>query len=301
MRQVLKASLAILSIFLLVNNIIAQDRMELADGWKCESISNVKEEGIKISNPDYDVADWQNALVPGTALSTLLANSQVPDPFFGMNNEKIPDIYHTGPEQYTYWFVHDFEKYELKNDEQLWLHFRGVNYSCEVFMNGEKVNKETHKGMFLRQTYNVTKTINQRSSNRLAVIVYPPEHVGNPNGGQGGDGTIGKNVSHQYVAGWDWIQPIRDRNTGIWDKVWLEKTKSVNLTNPHIITRVVGKRMPGQVQDPAIIMASAELENASSKAMQGILQLEIDGKTSSLEVVNSRENYPKISSTRSAT
>jgi mannosylglycoprotein endo-beta-mannosidase len=294
MRQVLKASLAILSIFLLVNNIIAQDRMELADGWKCESISNVKEEGIKISNPDYDVADWQNALVPGTALSTLLANSQVPDPFFGMNNEKIPDIYHTGPEQYTYWFVHDFEKYELKNDEQLWLHFRGVNYSCEVFMNGEKVNKETHKGMFLRQTYNVTKTINQRSSNRLAVIVYPPEHVGNPNGGQGGDGTIGKNVSHQYVAGWDWIQPIRDRNTGIWDKVWLEKTKSVNLTNPHIITRVVGKRMLGQVQDPAIIMASAELENASSKAMQGILQLEIDGKTSSLEVLIPGETTQKF-------
>lgn len=285
MRHILKATLAIISVFLFVNNTIAQDRMELADGWKCASISNVKEEGAKISNTNYNVADWQNAVVPGTVLTTLLANKEIPDPFYGMNNQKIADIHDVGSAYYTYWFVKDFDKYDLREDEEVWLHFRGINYGCDIFLNGKKINEKTHQGMFLRQTYNITNTLNQRSSNRLAVIVYPPEHVGNPNGGQGGDGTIGKNVSHQYVAGWDWIQPIRDRNTGIWDKVWLEKTKSVNLINPHIITKVVGKRMPGKVQDPAIIMASAELENASSKPIQGILQLEIDGKTSSLEVV----------------
>ena len=42
--------------------------------------------------------------------------------------------------------------------------------------------------------------------------------------GQGGDHFIATNVTSQYVAGWDWIQPVRDRNTGIWDAVDLRFT-----------------------------------------------------------------------------
>ncbi|MCK7535812.1 MAG: hypothetical protein MZV63_34925 [Marinilabiliales bacterium] len=48
-------------------------------------------------------------------------------------------------------------------------------------------------------------------------MVEPPANPGNPNGGQGGDGMIGRDVTMQFTAGWDWIQPVRDRNTGIWD------------------------------------------------------------------------------------
>jgi len=102
--------------------------------------------------------------------------------------------------------------------------------------------------MFLRQSFNITKFLAKDGNNRLAVIVYPPYTVGNANGGQGGDGTIAKNVSLQYTAGWDWIRPIRDRNTGIWDKVYIEKTGKVNLKDPHIITLVPEKRMPDAAQ-----------------------------------------------------
>ena len=82
--------------------------------------------------------------------------------------------------------------------------------------------------MFLRQEYNISSLLSKDGKNRLAVIVYPPDPVGNPNGGQGGDGEIARNVTHQYVAGWDWIQPIRDRNTGIWDQVTIKKTKWIS-------------------------------------------------------------------------
>jgi mannosylglycoprotein endo-beta-mannosidase len=107
----------------------------------------------------------------------MLENGQIPDPFYGMNNKKIPDIYHVGSDYYTYWFVKDFDKYKLNKQEQLWLHFRGINYGCEIFLNGQKLNDEIHKGMFLRQTYNVTGLIRQNKPNRLAVIVYPPDPV----------------------------------------------------------------------------------------------------------------------------
>jgi mannosylglycoprotein endo-beta-mannosidase len=258
---------------------VGQNRYELNSGWVCAPIASVKANGDKISLASYGVKGWMPAAVPGTVLTTLLQNKKVPDPFYGMNNQKIPDIYKTGRDHYTYWFVKDFTEKTVQGNEQVWLQFRGVNYSCDIFLNGKKLNNARHYGMFLRQSYNITKLLNSNGPNRLAVIVYPIDPVGNPNGGQGGDGTIARNVSHQYVAGWDWIQPMRDRNTGIWDKVYIERTGSVNLKNPHVITQVPGVRKTEGAQQPANIIASAELENATDKKKEGILQFQIEGQT----------------------
>jgi mannosylglycoprotein endo-beta-mannosidase len=266
-------------LLLIVQVTFGQSRYELNNGWVCSVIGSVKATGEKISETSYSVKSWMPATVPGTVLTTLLDNKKVPDPFYGMNNEKIPDIYKTGRDHYTYWFVKDFTEKAPQGNQQVWLHFRGVNYSCDIFLNGKKVNSARHYGMFLRQTYNISKLLNSNGPNRLAVVVYPIDPVGNPNGGQGGDGTIARNVSHQYVAGWDWIQPVRDRNTGIWDKVTIEKTGSVNIKNPHVITQVPGVRQPQGPQLPAQIVASAELENPTATKKEGVLQYQLDGQT----------------------
>ena len=256
----------------------AQQRYELNSGWLGRPIAKVQATGAQLSQPGYALGGWQPAVVPGTVLTTQLANQQVPDPFFGMNNERIPDIYKTGRDYYTYWFVKDFREAPAAAENQVWLHLRGVNYSCEVYLNGQKLNRQTHHGMFLRQAYNITPYLAKSGRNRLAVIVYPPDPVGNPNGGQGGDGTIARNVSTQYTAGWDWIRPIRDRNTGIWDKVTIEKTRQVNLKNPHVVTRVPGVRQPTGPQAPATIRVTAELENPTAKAVAGVVQYTLGGQ-----------------------
>jgi mannosylglycoprotein endo-beta-mannosidase len=262
----------------------AQNTYELNKGWQCMNIAKVKDSGEKLSSPSYKISGWMPATVPGTVLTTLLNNKLIPDPFYGMNNNKIPDIYVTGRDHYTYWFVTDFKEKTSSANEQVWLNFRGVNYGCDIYLNGKKLTKKTHFGMYLRQTYNITSLLASDVNNRLAVVVYPPDPVGNPNGGQGGDGTIARNVSHQYTAGWDWIQPIRDRNTGIWDKVTVEKTQSIRLSNPHVITFVPGKRMPGEAQQPVIIKASAEVENPTSAIITGTLQYKIQGDVIKKEV-----------------
>ncbi|MBX0293032.1 glycosyl hydrolase [Hymenobacter sp. HSC-4F20] len=274
-----KHLLAVLVVLRLAYPLAAQQRYELNAGWLAHPIAKVQADGPHLSRPSYPLSGWLPAVVPGTVLTTQLANNQVPDPFFGMNNNRIPDIFHTGPGYYTYWFVKDFQEAPAAGTDQVWLHLRGVNYSCEVFLNGQQLNQQTHRGMFLRQTYNITPYLAPDGRNRLAVIVYPPDPVGNPNGGQGGDGTIARNVAHQYVAGWDWIQPIRDRNTGIWDKVMIEKTKQVNLKNPHVITRVPGVRRPTGPQHPAYLDVTAELENPTGRKVSGVLQYTIAGQT----------------------
>ena len=279
------AVLSLFFIFFALAQALAQSQYDLDAGWKCTNIAKVQAGGEKISLPSYSTKEWMPATVPGTVLTTLIDNKLAPDPFYGMNNEKIPDIYTTGRDHYTYWFVKDFKEPAPGSGQQVWLHFRGVNYSCDIYLNGHKLNNKIHYGMYLRQTYNISGLLAKDGDNRLAVIVYPPDPVGNPNGGQGGDGEIARNVGHQYVAGWDWIQPIRDRNTGIWDKVSIERTGPVNISNPHIITEVPGVRMPDAIfQQPAIIKVSAELENPTAQTISGSLQYELQGETISIPV-----------------
>lgn len=261
-----------------------QHDYELNTGWQCQQMGSVKVNGEAISSPSYALQGWMPATVPGTVLTSLLDNKQVPDPFYGMNNQHIPDIYYTGRDHYTYWFVKDFKETVTGPDGQVWLHFRGVNDGCDIFLNGHKLNASTHFGAYLRQSYNITPFLAKNGLNRLAVIVYPAPVVGDPNGGQGGDGTIARNVGPQYTAGWDWIQPMRDRNTGIWDKVTIEKTGAVRIKDPHVVTKVPGQRWPGQAQAPAFIDVAADVENATAKTVSGTLRYTMDGNTLSKAV-----------------
>lgn len=274
----MKTSRLIHFVFALFLNTVCfgQVTYELNRGWFCKNVKETPIDGKALSLTSYNLDSWLPATVPGTVLTTLLDNKLVPDPFYGMNNEKIKDIYFTGNDFYTYWFVKDFKE-KANAEEQVWLQLRGVNYKCNVFFNGHQLNAEAHEGMLLRQQYNITSLLSKNGNNRLAVLVYPPRLPGNPNGGQGGDGIIARNHTTQYTAGWDWIQPIRDRNTGIWDKVTIEKTKRINLQNPHVITIVPGKRFPGsKVQEPAIIKVNAEIENPTSSFIEGTLQYSIE-------------------------
>ncbi|HXX64221.1 MAG TPA: glycoside hydrolase family 2 TIM barrel-domain containing protein [Bacteroidota bacterium] len=258
--------------------------IELDSGWICTNYKSVKLAGEDLSKLSSTLSNWLPATVPGTVLTTLLNNKLVSDPYFGMNNTHIPDIYDAGRDAYTYWFVKDFQWAAPTGTQQVYLRFRGVNYGCDIYLNGQKLTRQTHYGMFLRQAFNITSILSRDGNNRLAVLVYPPDPVGNPNGGQGGDGTIGRNVSNQYVAGWDWIQPIRDRNTGIWDKVTLDETGGVCLTNPHVITLVPGRRFVEGSQAPAIVRSSAEIENPTSEPVHGSLRLVLDGRSLEREV-----------------
>lgn len=262
----------------------AQKQYELNTGWKCIRAAELNMTGEQISAPGTALSGWLPAIVPGTVLANQLHNKLVSDPFFGMNNELIPDIYTTGAGYYTYWFTTDFTEAAPAKGEEVFLNFRGVNYSYDVYLNGHKLNEVRDTGMFLRSSFTITPYMNATGSNRLAVIVYPPSPVGNPNGGQGGDGVIAHSLTNQYAAGWDWIQPIRDRNTGIWDKVFIRRTGAVHLENTHVVTLVPGKRTPTARQQPATIKVTTEAENTSTDTISGTVTFEIGGKYTSQRV-----------------
>src|SRR5580698_3502880 len=151
-KYLLRGFLSVFSFYLL----LAQDSYELQSGWKCQAIGKVKADGARISQPKFATGGWLEATVPGTVLTTLINNHLEPDPFYGLNNQKIPDIYTPGRDHYTYWFVRDFAGDRLPAGGQVCLDFRGMNYTCEVWVNGHRQNAGTKQGMFLRQSYNIT-------------------------------------------------------------------------------------------------------------------------------------------------
>ncbi|KAL4637061.1 hypothetical protein ACB092_03G053700 [Castanea dentata] len=83
------------------------------------------------------------------------------------------------------------------------------------------------KGVFQRHSLDVTDILHPDGQNLLAFPVHLPDHPGriSHKGEHGGDHEIGKDVATQYVLGWDWMAPKRDRNTGIWDEVSVSITR----------------------------------------------------------------------------
>jgi mannosylglycoprotein endo-beta-mannosidase len=250
----------------------------LHDGWMCKNSRYITEDGNTLSDGFHDFSNWMPATVPGTVLTTLVRNGIFPDPDIGMNNEKIPDIYDAGREFYTYWFVNTFRSTLPDAGMHVWLNFRGINDRAEIFLNGKRINNNTYEGMFLRASFDITRYLKADSLNTLAVLVMPPDPAGRANGGQGGDGTIAKNITMQCTAGWDWIQPVRDRNTGIWDHVTITTTGPVRLQHPYVITRVPGVRTPGGKQGDAFLYVSTELENIGDTPQKGTLVCRVDGQ-----------------------
>lgn len=254
------------------------DKILLHSNWLARRANEVKIDGNRLSASPFETTGWLKARVPGTVLTTLLDNGLYPAPEFGLNNNLIPDIYDAGNEFYTYWFVHQFDVGELPEGRHVWLNFRGINYKAEMFLNGKRLNANTHEGMFLRRDFDITPYLKKKSPNVLAVLVYPPTHAGNPNGGQGGDGQIARNNTMQYTPGWDWVQPVRDRNTGIWDEVSLTTTGAVRIQHPYVVTKVPGVRSPEEErQKEAGVKVSVEVGNVSGTTQSGLLVCETNG------------------------
>jgi len=257
--------------------------------------------GDKISLPDYHSnVYWVPVKVPSTVLTGLVANRIYPDPYSGMNNMLIPDAsdefnktYHL--EQYShlpntpnpwknpYWYRTSFKVPAADKGRHFQLIFKGINYRAAVWLNGHPIADSTRMaGMFAEYSFDVSKTIKTGEENFLAVKIYPLDCPGLPaeeqlkalgdfflNGGPTGD--IGKNVTMLCSVGWDWIPPVRDRNIGIWQPVYLRTSGDVTIMQPHLITDL--PNLPDTTT--AKLSINLTLSNHSLSSTKGVLKINI--------------------------
>ena len=182
-----------------------------------------------------DPEAWISATVPGTVLVSYLENGMLPDPDYAENFLYISDSYFLSPFIYRNELPRP-EGWRPGDDERIRLHFDGINWKADVKFNGKEIGRI--EGAFTDASFDVTDLI--ADQNLLEVTVYPPAHPGATkentkercatNGGiLGAD-----NPTFHASIGWDWIQTIRGRETGIWNDVRLERYGPVRILDPKV-------------------------------------------------------------------
>ena len=269
MKKYIITLLTIALCFFLCSNLHAQKnsitQVKLTD-FDLQSEYLVNDAGSIISTASYKSSVyWFPVKVPSTVLTGLVANKIYPSPYLGLNNMLIPDASDKFNKEYNleqysfipnqpnpwkkpYWYRTTFKVAASDKGKVFQLIFKGINYRAAVWVNGKQITDSTQMvGMFAEYSLDVSKQIIAGGENALAVKIYPLDEPGFPdkeqleamgpfylNGGPTGD--IGKNVTMLCSVGWDWIPPVRDRNMGIWQPVYLRTSGAVTIGHPQLKT-----------------------------------------------------------------
>ncbi|HEY1803388.1 MAG TPA: glycoside hydrolase family 2 TIM barrel-domain containing protein, partial [Terracidiphilus sp.] len=242
----------------------------LGSGWQLQDGSKVPQPGAEVSVAGFDTTGWYKATVPGTVLTTLVNNGVYPEPLYGENDraEIIPDsLVHT-----SYWYRAVVRIPIGYAGRHVWLNFDGINYSAEVWVNGTQVG--TMRGAFIRGIFDVTSEVKPGQPAVVAVLVTPEPHPGVPhehtlkNGvGQNGGITALDGPSFLSTIGWDWLNVVHDRDTGIWQKVFLSATGPVQLKDPFVMTD-----LPLPRTDSADVTVATIARNLSDQPIAGVVR-----------------------------
>ena len=261
----------LLLVALLPCSSFAQSLAQNIGNWYMQDAARVKEIPAKISSTSYKPADWYAATVPGTVLTTLVNNKVYPEPLYGENMRQIPESLN----KTSWWYRTTFSVPKEFKGRRVWLHFGGINYSAEIWINGRQAGST--KGAFIRADLDVTDAVKPGKTAVLAVMVSPQPHPGVPIehnlangvGKNGGDSAI-DGPTFLCTIGWDWLPAVRDRDTGIWLPVTLDSTGPVVVKDPFVTSEM---NAPFTNADLHI---ATTLENRSTQPVKGTLRGRIE-------------------------
>jgi mannosylglycoprotein endo-beta-mannosidase len=243
----------------------AQSDSQTIDGWQMQDSAKVTGPGEVISTMKFQPQGWYKATVPGTVLTTLVNNGVYPEPLYGENMRAIPESLNKA----SYWYRTTFTV-PPTHKGRTWLHFGGINYSAQIWVNGHPV--ETMRGAFIRGDFDISSFVKPGRSAILAVLVTPQPHPGIPHehtaalgvGSNGGETAI-DGPTFLSTIGWDWLPAVRDRDTGIWLPVTLDSTGPVVVKDPFITAYLAANH------ETADLHISATLENKSPQPVSGTI------------------------------
>ncbi len=241
----------------------ASSKRPLDQGWRLESSANVTAKGDRISMPGFKAESWQAISVPNTVVGALVESGVYPDPYFGMNLRKIPGTTYPIGERFTllptpqdspfrvsWWYRAEFDLPDTLAGRALSLHFDGINYRANIWVNGRHIaNAREVVGVFRRYEFDVSPLLHVGGRNAVAVEVFGPE-------------------PHDLSIMWvDWNPTPPDKNMGLWGDVYLTDSGPVALRHPYVTSKL---DLPSL--DTAHLTVSAEVWNTTDKAIKATLR-----------------------------
>ncbi len=252
---------------------VAQEAEQNVTGWLLQDAAKVAVAPAAASLSTFRPEGWYPATVPGTVLTTLVDNKVYPEPLYGENMRAIPESLNKA----TYLYRTTFPIPASNQGRVTWLHFGGINYSAEIWVNGHSVG--TMRGAFVRGDFNITPYVKAGGIAAVLVVVAPEPHPGVPHehtvalgvGKNGGDTAL-DGATFLSTIGWDWLPAVRDRDTGIWLPVTLSVTGPVIVKDPIVISKV---DLPGHSADLSV---AGTLVNTSAKPVSGTVTGTVTGQ-----------------------
>jgi exo-1,4-beta-D-glucosaminidase len=235
----------------------------LHEGWRMQSACKLQTAGESISVEGFAAKDWLQTTVPSTVLAAQVAAGVLPDPYFGLNLRQIPGTdYPIGrifanlpmaqesPYRCGWWYRTEFKAPAAsQKDARSWLHFAGINYRAEIWMNGHKIADSTQiAGAYRTYDLDVTGVLKPGKTNVLAVETFAPTE---------------KDLGINWV---DWNPAPPDKDMGLTGEVDLLSTGPVTLRSPLAVTHFLN-----QTLDAADLTIYAELHNSTDHAVKGLV------------------------------
>jgi exo-1,4-beta-D-glucosaminidase len=235
----------------------------LRDGWRIESACKLQADGSAIASAGFPVESWLKASVPSTVLAAQVAGKVVPDPYFGDNLRHLAGAdYPIGnnfsrlpmpqdsPYRCGWWYRTVFTApVEASSEERSWIHFGGVNYRGEVWLNGKKVaDGTTMAGAYRTYDLDVTEFLKPGKENVLAVQTLAPTE---------------KDLGINWV---DWNPCPPDKDMGLTGAVNLITTGAVTLRSPMAVTHFRDDSLRS-----ADVTVYAELHNGSKHLVKSVV------------------------------
>src|SRR5208283_4417286 len=232
-----------------------------------QSACDGKVGGREISTAGLPADAWHKASVPTTVVAALVADGTYPDPYFGMNLKSFPGMDYSSksffanqtmpagsPIRCAWWYRTEFSLPAQANQPTTWLHFDGINYRANVWLNGEKIgDAQDIAGMMRVFEFEVSKRLAAGKPNALAVEVFAPDKT---------------DLAMTWV---DWNPTPPDKDMGLWKDVYLTTSGDVVLRHPFVHSALE------QDYTTAALTITADLHNLLPQATTSTVTVEIDG------------------------
>ncbi len=215
-----------------------------------------------VNQPGKVPADAVPIRIPGTVRKALLEAGDIPDPYYGYDNEKSLWV-----EQKEWWFFKTFTAGKELKGKYIDLVFEGASFQGEVWVNGTQVGDL--KGMLNPRSFDVSGALKYGEQNSIAVRLEatPDARVNLVERGLTWDSPRDQLYSiAQCMYGWDWGPhgvPV-----GLWRPVRLRVSGPVRIDNPYITSHFT-------TVAEAVCTVETEVRNLSDTPQKGNLEGEI--------------------------
>lgn len=197
--------------------------------------------------------NWNQGCVPGDVYTDLQRAGEIDDPYFGRNFARAKWI-----QEREWWYVTKFDTPQELEGKQISVCFEGVDYSCEVWVNGTYLGR--HEGMFSHFEFDISKIVRfeewHEGCNIMMVKIDPPPRNH-------------RNVmGRKFCMGGDYMPDVVP--FGIWQPINIRATGNQRVTKTRIESNLT--------DDGATVFVDVDIESDSEHPTDVLVDYTLNGE-----------------------